>query len=307
MWLIFVLIIIGIVFSFQRKNLNLFPGSSQTQVPGQFPEHGPAGASGSQAAPETAPASQSENSSFFTLPNITTPPPTIENPVKKPPTQTSPPPPAPVISVPLKNPLRVNTGGAAYGDVSQEYITLDNFDYENKQTAVISGLTLQNRDRISATIGKDEYGNNISLKYGERAIVATALSPLGKNFKINKCSGYLAQGKNISPSLSFSCPRISDLNLPRNLNNRCIDYIESLNSCVSPTINADTGINNDCAEFVSQHASYVGCVADHKNDSDFNQPEWRIYLGKNAEMWNNRHENIQLFSQLGKLITETSY
>ena len=306
MWLIFVLIIIGVVFSFQRKNLNLFSGSPQTQAPGQFPEHNPTGASGSQAAPETAPASQSTNSSFFTLPNITTPPPTIQNPIKSV-AQPAPAAPAPVASVLLKNPLRINTGGAAYGDVSQEYITLDNFDYENKQTAVISGLTLQNRDRVSATIGKDEYGNNISLKYGERAIVATAVNPLGKNLKINKCSGYLAQGKNISPSLSFSCPRISDLNLPRHLNNRCIDYIESLNSCVSPTINADTGINNDCAEFVSQHASYVGCVADHKNDSDFNQPEWRIFLGKNAEMWGNKHESIQLLDQLGKLITEISY
>ena len=145
------------------------------------------------------------------------------------------------------------------------------------------------------------------MKYGERAIVATGESPFGKNFKINKCSGYLAQGKNISPSMSFSCPRISDPALPRNLNNRCIDYIESLSSCVSPNINADTGINNDCAEFVSQHASYAGCLADHKNDSDFNQPEWRIFLGKNAEMWGNRHENIQLFDQSGKLIMETSY
>ncbi|MDP3934839.1 MAG: hypothetical protein Q8Q46_01305 [Candidatus Giovannonibacteria bacterium] len=306
MWLIFVLIIIGIVFSFQRKNLNLFTKSPQTQAPGQFPEHGAAGTSGSPTAPETAPTNQSTNSSFFTLPNITTPPPTIQNPIKSA-AQPAPAPPAPATSAPLKNPLRVNTGGAAYGDFSQEYISLDNFDYENKQTAVISGLTLQNRDRASATIGKDEYGNNISLKYGERAIIATGESALGKNFKINKCSGYMAQGKNISPSMSFSCPRISDLALPRNLNNRCIDYIESLNSCVSPTINADTGINNDCAEFVSQHASYAGCVADHKNDSDFNQPEWRIYLGKNAEMWGNRHENIQLFGQLGKLITETSY
>ncbi len=307
MWLIFVLIIIGIVFSFQKNNVNFFQKSPQTQVQGQFPEHGSAGTSGSRAAPETAPPSQSTNSSFFTLPDITTPP--IENPIKKsaaqppPPTQA----PAPTASAPLKNPLRINTGGAAYGDFSQEYISLENFDYENKQTAVISGMKLQNRDNVSATIGKDEYGNNISLKYGERAIVATTISPLGKNFKINKCSGYLAQGKNISPSMSFSCPRISDLNLPRNLNNGCIDYIDSLNSCVSPTINADTGINNDCAEFVSQHASYAGCVADHKNDSDFNQPEWRIFLGKNAEMWGNRHENIQLFDQSGKLITETSY
>lgn len=312
MWLIFVLIIVGIVFSFQRKNINLFTKSPQTQVPGQFPEHGSSDNSSSPAAQETTPPSQSTNSSFFTLPDITTPAPTIQNPIKKsvtqppPSTPTAPLSPAPAIT-PLKNLLRINTGGATYGDFSQEYISLENSDYENKQTAIISGLKLQNRDRISATIGKDEYGNNISLNYGERAIIATGESPLGKNFKINKCSGYLAQGKNISPSISFSCPRISGLPLPRSLNNRCIDYIESLNSCVSPTINADTEINNDCAEFVSQHASYTGCVADHKNDSDFNQPEWRIYLGKNSKMWGNRHENIQLFDPSGKLITETSY
>lgn len=261
MWLIFVLIIIGIVFSLQRNNVNFFPKGSQLETP-------PSGSNSVVPAP--------------------TPTPVVPGNAKK-------------------TAININIGAATSGDASQEYISLENFDYENKQAAVISGMKLQNRDNVSATIGKDEYGNNIALNYGERAVVATAISPIGKNFKINKCSGYLAQGKSFSPAISFSCPRISDLNLPRSLNNRCIDYIESLNSCAVPTINADTGINNDCAEFVSQHASYTGCLADHKNDSDFIQPEWRIYLGKNAEMWGQKHENIQLFDQSGNLIKETSY
>ena len=74
-----------------------------------------------------------------------------------------------------------------------------------------------------------------------------------------------------------------------------------------PQVNADTGINYECSVFVAEHANYAGCIADHKNDKDFDQHEWRIYLKRNAELWANRHDDIQLLDSSGKLITEVSY
>lgn len=261
-WLVFVLIIIGVLFSFQKNQIGIFKGPPS---------------SGQQPAP--APASQ-------------TPPPVPTAP-----------------SGPSGNDpaLRISSALATSNSAAAEYIVLENVDYATKSKVNISGLRLQNRDNISAAIGRDENNNNISLDYGERALVATGESPLGKNFKINKCSGYFNQQNSFSPSIFSSCPSISNLPLPKNLNNRCVDYIESLPGCIMPNINADTGIDNTCVEFVTQHASYAGCVADHKNDSDFDQHEWRVYLGKNSEMWGNKHELIQLFDQLWKLITEISY
>ncbi|OGF63910.1 hypothetical protein A2661_02005 [Candidatus Giovannonibacteria bacterium RIFCSPHIGHO2_01_FULL_45_24] len=262
MWLIFVLIIVGIVFGFQRKNINLFSQTPSGNV------------------------------------NQTTP-------AKTPPATTPAPAPAPTPATAKPPALRLGLGQVYSTQPAQEYIVLEHFDFDNKQAISISGMKLQNRDRVSGTVGKNEYGGDIYLNYGERAAIVTGESPLGKNFKLNKCSGYFNQ--NNSLPVYTSCPSLSDLPQPRNLNNKCIQYIESLPNCAVPNINADTGIDNTCAEFVIQHASYVGCVADHKNDTDFDQRHWLIYLGKNAEMWGSRRDLIQLFDQLGKLIAEISY
>src|SRR3989344_3675648 len=81
----------------------------------------------------------------------------------------------------------------------------------------------------------------------------------------------------------------------------------SLSYCTSPIVNYQTGIDNKCASFVGEHASYPGCVNDFKNDPDFDQKEWRIYLGLPREFWENRHEDILLLSQSRDLIAESSY
>ncbi|KKT28860.1 MAG: hypothetical protein UX43_C0003G0154 [Candidatus Giovannonibacteria bacterium GW2011_GWB1_46_20] len=268
MWLVFVLILVGIVFNFQRKNGRLFkqPPVSESPLATTTPPLGP---------PAT--------------------PPGQSGPVPTPPQKSSGP------------TLRLAAANAYAANPSAEYILLENIDYENKQKITISGFKLQNRDKLTATIGQDENGASITLDYGERTIIITGESPLGYNFKINKCSGYFNQRAAISPQIYAICPSVSSLSLPRNLNNACINYIESLPVCTMPTINADTGINNDCAEFVQAHASYAACVADYKNDKDFDKKEWRVYLGKNFDFWNNRHDLIQLFDPAGKLVTEISY
>jgi hypothetical protein len=45
----------------------------------------------------------------------------------------------------------------------------------------------------------------------------------------------------------------------------------------------------------------------HKNDEDFYDDEWRIYLGRGEELWKNRRETIILKDQAGKIIKEVSY
>lgn len=267
MWLVFVLIIVGIVFNFQRKSGGIF----RSFVP-------PGGPPVSAPLPSAPPAPPGQSSSTSTQPKKSS---------------------GPV--------LRINAANIYATNPSEEYILLENIDYENKQGAIISGLKLQNRDKLTATIGQDETGSAILLDYGERAVIITGESPIGKNFKVNKCSGYFNQRASFSPSIYTACPALTSRALPKNLNNKCIEYIEGLPACVMPTTNADTGINNDCAEFVNQHASYAACVTDYKNDKDFDKKEWRIYLGKNFDFWNKSHDLIQLFDQLGKLITEVSY
>lgn len=267
MWLVFVLIIVAIVFNIQRKSGGIFG-------PFKPPENPPVYA----PPPSAPPVSPGQGGPTSTPP-------------KKP-------------SSPV---LIINAANIYATNPSEEYILLENVDYENKQKMAISGFKLQNRDKLAATIGQDENGAAITLDYGERAIMVTGESPLGKNFKLNKCSGYFNQRASFSPPIYAICPTLSSRALPSNLNNKCIEYLDGVSACVMPTINADTGINNDCAEFVNQHASYAACVADYKNDKDFDKKEWRIYLGKNFDFWNNRRDLIRLFDRAGNLIAELEY
>ena len=305
--LVLALFAISIAFIFQQKNsdknsegvnkapfFNLFPQSSESK-PASYSQPVPPGPS---LAPEN-------------FPTTTTDQPQPPNPpAAKPPDSATPPPSAPPPSAsikPIEPKLSLNSGRATSDKIAEEYIILEHRDYENKQKIKISGLRLKNKNNFSVEVGRDENGGDIYLNYGERAVLATGASPKNSNFRVNKCSGYFSQQASFSPSLPYSCPTLASLNLPSYINNRCIDYIESLPSCIMPNINADTQINNDCAAFVSQHASYAGCVSDHSKDADFDQREWRIFFGRSAELWDNRHDNIKLLDEFGKLITEINY
>jgi hypothetical protein len=63
----------------------------------------------------------------------------------------------------------------------------------------------------------------------------------------------------------------------------------------------------ECHSFIKEKVNYNGCVASHKNDSGFFKSEWRVYLGKNDELWKNKREMIILYDQQGKVIDQLSY
>lgn len=263
-WLIFVLIIIGIVWGAQFRGGGLVPPGSPPEVPPGPPIEIPP-----PAIPPGNPPNQGEKS---------------------------------------KEPkIRINQNGIFQSKAEEEYIVLENIDFEDRKPVTLSDLTLKNRSKETARVGKDENGNNIILKYGESAVITSGASPISQNFKLNKCSGYFNQRADFTPYIISLCPQLKDRADIKNLNNRCLDYLDSLQQCFLPTLNADTEINAECAQFVSQHASYAGCVADHKNDEDFDKKEWRIFLGRTAELWNNKHEDIQLLDASNNLIAETSY
>lgn len=234
--------------------------------------------------------------------------------------------PAPVIQPPpvtIPSPIGSSISGTVSAQATKDNLSLQAFgstklgyaeEYvqisapgANRGKVIITGLILKNKNDESVKIGSDEFGNTIALNPGERAVIATAQSPRGFNFKLNKCSGYLAQSKTYSPSISSFCPHISNLPQVRDLPDKCETYLDSLPYCTTPIINFQTGIDNKCASFIGEHASYPGCINDFKNDSDFDYKEWRIYLGLSREFWENRHENVLLLNQSRDLIAESSY
>ncbi|HBT81719.1 hypothetical protein A2757_03675 [Candidatus Giovannonibacteria bacterium RIFCSPHIGHO2_01_FULL_48_47] len=223
----------------------------------------------------------------------------------------SPTPPAPA---PLPTPivpispgqLNLLSSGGTRLELEREHIQISAPNL-NKIKVVITGLILKNRNNETIEVGRDEFGSAIFLNPGERAVIATGESPRGFNFKVNKCSGYLAQNKTYYPDLPFSCPRLDELAKFKNLKEKCQIFVERIAYCTSPTINFSSGIDDECSQFVAEHANYTGCVKDFKNDADFDQKEWRIFMGRESEFWSNRHDSVRIFDQAGNLISEVSY
>ncbi len=152
--------------------------------------------------------------------------------------------------------------------------------------------------------------NNIVLGPGQTAYVSTGLSPNGTSFQINKCSGYLTQFGNYVPGINASCPlaRNEDLSkIPKYVSNdKCFDYIDSYPSCKVQTDPLPVTWSPECKNFI-MNLSYSSCIAGHKNDKDFYQPEWRIYLKRSQTLWKTEREHIVLYDLNGKIVDEVSY
>ncbi|PIP86499.1 hypothetical protein COV42_02105 [Candidatus Campbellbacteria bacterium CG11_big_fil_rev_8_21_14_0_20_44_21] len=151
---------------------------------------------------------------------------------------------------------------------------------------------------------------DIFVKAGERIIVSTGRSPIGSSFRTNKCTGYFEQFQDFNPSLERSCPRPID-DLPNvgagNEAEKCIDFVEKLPRCEVYLKEVPPGIGGTCHEYVTSKVNYNNCVENHKDDLDFYKNEWRIYLGRNDELWKSQREIIKLIDTSNKVVDVITY
>lgn len=199
--------------------------------------------------------------------------------------------------------ISVSAAGAQNTDSQKEYVIIRNNGPENLN---LSNLKLKNKNNEEASVGLDENGQQIILRAGEEALVLTGNTTKGVNFKINKCSGYFSQFYNFFPAIFPSCPNINNLPNADRLDDVCVEYLPQVRSCQTPT-SLPTNLGSECQQFIQQHASYQGCVSDFKNDVDFNKGEWRVFLNRTSEFWSRRNEIIKLVDQSGKTIFEVKY
>jgi hypothetical protein len=186
---------------------------------------------------------------------------------------------------------------------------------QNNSPIRITGWSLKGKNGLDIKIGQGAYlpysaqvnpQQDIFLKKGEAAVIVTGESPIGTNFRLNKCTGYFSQFQIFYPDLPQDCPQPIDENLPSGLNDQCLDYLERLPIC-EMKISVPPGLSNDCQTYINDKVNYKTCVEIHKNDSDFYQPEWRIYLGRKEALWKNKRETIILQDQDKKIIDWVSY
>ena len=93
------------------------------------------------------------------------------------------------------------------------------------------------------------------------------------------------------------------------LTDACFEYIERLRRCEAHTRPLPISFTNDpiCQEYVSLNVNYNACVDSHKSDWNFYKNEWRVFLGRNQELWKEKRETILLLDEAGKVVDSVSY
>lgn len=203
-------------------------------------------------------------------------------------------------------------------DPKYEYVMIRN---NGTTTIPITGWTVKsNASGQSVSIPQGTYlyfansqneKTNIYLSPNDILYLITGYSPIGVNFKINKCSGYLQQFQSYYPYLPSSCPLPKNENLssiPRLvINDECLDYIESFPSCKIQTGDLPIKWSYECKNFITEKINYSSCINTHKNDKDFYQNEWRVYLERNLPIWKDRRETVTLYDNNSKVVSSVSY
>ena len=217
--------------------------------------------------------------------------------------------------------VTLKTRRAKETNPDEEYIEIK-ADKKNKSPMKITGWKLKGKNSIDVLIGKgasyiyasiaSQPQEDIYLKPGEKAVIATGASPLGTSFKLNKCAGYFEQFNEFTPELDTECPLLRDEEPPSGISNndQCLDYIDRVSSCstvVSIPYKYSSKLSSSCQDYVLQNANYKTCLEKHKNDSDFYLPEWRIYIGRSEELWKKKRETITLYDDKNNIIDSKSY
>lgn len=171
-------------------------------------------------------------------------------------------------------------------------------------------VTIGEATKVS-TSGNVNIEQPVVVSARDKVYLLTGHSPIGNSFQINKCSGYFEQFQDFTPSISTQCPTPEDEftyaeSDPIHFGDACLTYIEDLPSCYMPLEALPIGFPNSCVIFITEEINYSSCIKNHRNDSDFFEPEWRVYLKQDREIWNKR-DIIRLLDNNGKTVDVFSY
>lgn len=130
-------------------------------------------------------------------------------------------------------------------------------------------------------LGEINEPTEITLGNREKVIRSPKPSPLGVNFQVNKCSGYLNQFLAFEPPLAppaGGCPEpdLSGLNPAFPANQECLAFIATIPACTTP-LTFPNNLSPNCQNFIKEEFNYNACFDTHQSDPNFLLPEWRVY------------------------------
>jgi hypothetical protein len=199
-------------------------------------------------------------------------------------------------------------------DFQNDYLILQN---NADESINISGWILENKlttitipqavNKLRYPFSIDGY-SDITLPQGGEVVISMDLSPLGINFRLNKCTGYLDQSDQFCPSLPKECPEIEESEYSH-LKKTCRDFIDDLGRCEIPNYSDkwEISVDNDCTDFLNERFNYKYCFEKHYLEIGFLKDEWRVFLSKSIDVLNNDSGKLILRDKNGLLVDEYSY
>ena len=147
---------------------------------------------------------------------------------------------------------------------------------------------------------------DIVVKGGGEIDLYSSVSPIGRNFRLNACSGYLNDFYSFQPPLSASCPPIySARREVIGFSSACQDYLDALSGCREPRPSELNLLDPACQSFASR-ASYAGCFSRHRFDQNFLSSRWLVYLGQ-PWLVDPRHDQVSLYNAQDQLVDPYLY
>jgi hypothetical protein len=197
----------------------------------------------------------------------------------------------------------------------QDYLVLRSDD---REIINISGWTIKNKNNESFTIPRaaEKFNGSaagsqkidIILNDGDEVIVSARANTVQGNFRVNKCSGYLGETNDFNPELDIDCPETSESQYSY-LKKTCREYIDDLNQCEIPDYskNFDVAADSQCTAFLNDNFNYSQCFKKYGQDVDFLTDEWRLFMGKTKDFFDDYEDKITLTDSNGLLVDEYSY
>ena len=217
--------------------------------------------------------------------------------------------------------LSKRASGPKNRDVNREYIEMS-ASRDNTELIPITGWRLESpvsgrsiaipEASYLPRSGEKNIDQPVWLSPGERAFIITGRSPIGISFRNNICAGYFTQFQRFEPFLSRQCPDPEDdiLFYDEDLSifndNVCMDFVDRIGRCKVVT-KLPPELSNSCGVAIIGELNYNSCVDNHKDDGNFIEDEWYIYLKREFELWRDKRELIVLFDQDKKIVDSFSY
>lgn len=137
-------------------------------------------------------------------------------------------------------------------------------------------------------------------------------SAINKNFRLNKCIGYLENNYDFNPSLPQNCPFIYGSRYEiSHLSGECQNYLLSLGGCNQVDTSfynslPGTDEGNACRAFLNTVATYGNCFQKYSQDKDFLSGEWRVWVNQ-QDFLDSQHDRLGLFDKDGLLVSDFVY